>query len=52
MDSCTLGQSVVVNFMTVDDSVVVGGGLRRSLRSTSVRYVMTALRTVVVTDVT
>lgn len=53
MDSCTLGQSVV-HFLTVNYSVVVGGGgdLLRSSRSTSVRYLMTALRTVVVTGVT
>ena len=51
MDSCTLGQSVV-HFLTVEYSVVVGGGgLCQSLRSTSVRYLMTALRTVVVTGV-
>lgn len=45
-DSCTLGQSTIINFMTVDNTAypIKQLGLCQSLRSTSVRSSITALK--------
>lgn len=40
----TLGQSDIFHFLTTDNNELAGGGFHQSLRSTSARYSITALK--------